>query len=525
MGAAWLLLKLVHELAHGLVCKRYHGEVREMGLVFILFAPLAYVDVTSCWRFPSRWQRIHVAAAGMYVELALAGLAALVWARTDSESMAHLLHNLILMASISTILFNANPLMRFDGYYILSDLLQIPNLYSAGGEYVRQIGRWLFFGTPSDAPQILGFRGWITRCYGLAAAAWRVAICVSLVVTASVMFKGAGILLGIAGVACWFGQPLLRMLRNLYFRFHESRHTFARAIVVTGVLAGSVWAGLVWIPWPGTISAPVVVEYTDMSIVRSRISGFFRRIHVTDGQRVEAGQLLLELRNDDLENERRDLQLAIQQAGVRRRVAMDDRDAARAQVEIRNQLALEQRLVEVQRQYDGLQVRAPVAGRIVARDLKNGIGTYVTAGQRLLAVGDESRKELIVAISQDDVDEVLTRVGLPARFRIGARLAQYGTLDRVDPRATSKLPHPAMSAAAGGVLAVSPVEQEDGSSSVELLEPRFKAVIALPATTCQQLSCGQRGHAILAWSSDSFGQHVWGRFSKWLDQRLKAMRD
>ena len=127
MGVAWLVLKVAHELAHALACKRQGGEVREAGLVFVLFAPAAYVNVTSAWRFPCKWQRVHVAAAGMYVELVLAALAVMAWNHVDSIVLRHLLFNIILMASFTTLVFNANPLMRFDGYYILSDLLEIPN--------------------------------------------------------------------------------------------------------------------------------------------------------------------------------------------------------------------------------------------------------------------------------------------------------------------------------------------------------------------------------------------------------------
>ena len=130
--ACWLLLKVVHESAHAIVCRKYGGPVHEAGAIFVLFAPLAYVDLTSSWRFRSKWKRIHTAAAGMYVELWIAAIAAIAWVATDPGQVNDLCFNLVLMASLTTIVFNANPLMRFDGYYMLSDLLEIPNLYSEG---------------------------------------------------------------------------------------------------------------------------------------------------------------------------------------------------------------------------------------------------------------------------------------------------------------------------------------------------------------------------------------------------------
>ncbi|MCA9174684.1 MAG: hypothetical protein KDB14_09365, partial [Planctomycetales bacterium] len=199
LAAAWVVLKLVHELGHGLACKWHGGEVRDVGVIFVLFAPLAYVDVTSCWRFPNRWQRIHVAAAGMYVELLLASLAAILWTQTDSVATRHLLHNVVIMASLSTLLFNANPLMRFDGYYILSDLLGAPNLAEEGSRAVSGGAAWLFFGKPLSSPRQLGARPWLIRIYGLLSLGWRVLVCASLLAAAAVLWHGAGLLLAAAG--------------------------------------------------------------------------------------------------------------------------------------------------------------------------------------------------------------------------------------------------------------------------------------------------------------------------------------
>ena len=525
MLVVWVALKIVHETAHGLVCRRYGGEVREMGIVFILFAPMAYVDVTSSWRFSSKWQRIHVAAAGMYIELLLAAAAALIWARTDSEVMAHMLYNVIVMASFSTVVFNINPLMRFDGYYILGDLMEIPNLYTEGARYVRRLLGWVFYGRGFDTTQVLSCGGWFTKIYGLAAAMWRLTICASLLVAATVMFHGAGIVIAMIGVLCWFGKPLIATVQDLYRRFHQARHTFVRAVAVSLLLGAGTWAVTMRVPWPGTVAAPAVVEYQDMSIIRSSVSGFVKHINVTTGQTVEKGDAILELRNDELVTEYEELQLTIKQCQNRHRTALNEQDAARAQVELRNRRALEQRLEEKRREYDGLIVRAPVAGTIVGRDLECKVGTHVTRGQELLAVGVEDQKELIVCVSQDDIDQVLPRLGEPVRFRIGARPSQRGTLTQIGPRDTKELPHPAMSSTAGGALAVTEPESEEGDTSdVELVEPRFKAVVSLDTAACRDYFCGEQGYAIFGWSNEPACVHILSQLRKWLDAHLKAAR-
>ena len=111
-------MKAIHEFYHGLICKRHGGQVPVCGIALILFSPVAFVDVTSSWKFRSKWQRIYTAAGGMYAELFVASLTALLWANSDDGLLSQICHNVIVMASVSTLLFNGNFLMRFDGYYI-----------------------------------------------------------------------------------------------------------------------------------------------------------------------------------------------------------------------------------------------------------------------------------------------------------------------------------------------------------------------------------------------------------------------
>jgi putative peptide zinc metalloprotease protein len=153
LALCWIVLKVIHETSHGLVCKRYGGSVREFGVIFVLFAPLAFVDVTSSWRFSSKWHRIHTALAGMYIEFLCASVAAIVWSQTGPGPLNDAAFNLIVMASITTVVFNANPLMRFDGYYVLSDFLELPNLYSNGQQFVNYLGRRYLVGIVTQRPR------------------------------------------------------------------------------------------------------------------------------------------------------------------------------------------------------------------------------------------------------------------------------------------------------------------------------------------------------------------------------------
>ena len=205
----WCVLKLFHELSHGIACKKFGGHIREAGLLFIALAPIPYVDVTSSWRFASKWRRIFVSAAGMYTELFIAAVATFFWIHTDSPVVRQQSYNVMITASFITLIFNANPLMRFDGYYMLSDLLELPNLYGMGQQYTRYLGRRYLMGVKAKMPAWPLRKALIVRVYGLAALLWRLVVCVSIFCAAATLFKGAGIVLAAAGLVLWVGSPII----------------------------------------------------------------------------------------------------------------------------------------------------------------------------------------------------------------------------------------------------------------------------------------------------------------------------
>jgi putative peptide zinc metalloprotease protein len=142
LWAVFVGIKFIHECGHAFACRRFGGEVHEMGIMFLVFIPTPYVDASTAWAFPSRWARMFVGAAGMIVELFVASILAFVWLNTNSNELINqLAYNAMLIASVSTIVFNANPLLRYDGYYMLSDFLEIPNLQRKSTEYILGAGQ------------------------------------------------------------------------------------------------------------------------------------------------------------------------------------------------------------------------------------------------------------------------------------------------------------------------------------------------------------------------------------------------
>ena len=521
---AWLLLKVLHETAHGLTCQRYGGEVRETGVIFAFFAPLAYVDVTSCWAFQSKWKRIHTASAGMYVELLLAAVAVFAWPYVTSEVASHLVYNIIVMASFSTIMFNINPLMRFDGYYILSDLLQIPNLYSQSSQALQQLCNRTLFGVRGSSPELSGNRVHLLQVYGIAAFAWRLLICGSMMIAASVLFHGAGVVLSIAGMVAWFAVPLWKNSQEWTRIARTAPARLVRASVVVTLLALTV--GCVFLlPVPFGTTAPGTVSLHEGCRIRTEADGFVQAVHVEDGQAVRQGDLLVSLRNDDIANRYADLKLQVQQESVRRQIAMTEHNPGLASIAEGNLRSLTERLTEAARQLKALEVRAPADGQVLARNLHFSIGTFVQEGDDLLSIDDRSPRELHISVAQEDFPLASRQVEQTVAVRLGTRPSAEGRLIQVIPRATKQLPHPALAATDGGSLPVTSTDSDE--EGTELTEARFRAVVELTAVRCsEQLPIGERGHVTLGRTDRSLGRHLYHKAAGWLeDQLATAVRE
>jgi putative peptide zinc metalloprotease protein len=519
----WLILKIVHESSHGVVCKKYGGTVRETGVLFILFAPLAFVDVTSSWRFRSRRQRMHVAAAGMYFELGIAAIAAIVWSNTTDGWLSNLCYNTIIMASITTLVFNANPLMKFDGYYILSDALGMPNLYVNGNQYIKHFSRRYLLGVNSTLPAWSRGHRIFIRCYGCASFAWRMMICVTMTITAITLFQGAGVVLAAMGFVMWIGMPTLKFVYYLIAGKSGEQPRRLRFCLVSGTLAAAAIGFFGFVPWPGARLAPAVVEFSPNTIVRAGSAGFIREIHVQSGQQVEEGQLLVSMENRDLARDVADLKIQIEQSEIRGRLHEQKRERTEQQSEAEDRENLRKQLAERTDQVDMLLVRAPHDGTIVRRDLILLLSTYLKEGDSIVSLGDQTKKELRLSVSQDDLEIFTDRVGQPIRVDIPRHASWHSCLEKVIPRASLEPPHPAMTTVNGGPLPVKPVQSESGETEAyEFLAPRFTAIVALSPSMSRQLHAGQTGRGFYRPFTDSIYKHIYNTASRWIRNQISA---
>ena len=526
MIVCWVLLKIAHEFAHGITCRRFGGEVPETGIIFILFAPMAYVNVTSSWRFGSRWKRIAVASAGMYVELFVAACCVFGLLNTDSPILQDILRNAIIMSGLTTLLFNANPLMKFDGYFILSDLLKIPNLFENGSKAFRNNISWIFLGQNQQAScHEIKTRRFVVLVYGWLASIWKVLICFAMTIGASTMFGGFGILLGLLGAISWFAKPTIETCKRLSIHFKRRPHSLVRAGALASLIAAFFAASWFYIPSPIVARVPCLIEFENAANVRTETAGFIAEIFVTENTTVEADQPLLKLENLDLVAEVKELEAELQYQKTRERIALDQSETAEAQVAVAQQDAILTSLNSRLRELDRLTIKAPVAGRVVARNLKAMAGTYFEKGDLVLQIADKTAKEVIVSLPVTEINSARKMVGSRIPIQVGSRRTIYASVDHISPRATTQVSYPSLIDPNGGPIAVRQSNKnkdtDEDSPEFEFFAPRINAIAKLEKSSAQELWSGERGYAVLSSSTPTLGKWLYISSRDWIRKQLE----
>ena len=517
----WFILKVIHESAHGVACRRYGGEVPEFGVLFLLFAPMAFVNVTSMWRFSNRWQRMVVSAAGMYVELWIAFLAIIVWSQSDGL-VASTAFSVMVMSSVTTILFNANPLMRFDGYFLLSDFLAIPNLYGKGSQWFSETMKQLFLGLPRQTHFRVNER-FAVAVYGMLAFVWKISISLGLIIAASVLFQGAGLVLSGIGVVLWFGLPLARQIAMLTSSETLVSINKVRATISIACLLGLILAGFYIFQAPATKSAPAIVQLRNESVIRSDASGFVTAINVIEGQAVSKGDLLLELENPKLTNELVELKRLQDEAKIQSRIYQQQGNQAMMQAENKRAYRLKSQIFEKQSAAEALRVLASCDGVVVERTLQNRLGSFVERGDELLTVAKLVDKEVVISVDQSEYDAQVWSSGKQLRLMFPGRPVVTATLVSINPRASQTPTFPSLTATMGGSLPVRPVSSSNQTASeekFELLSPRFDVTVSVPEGFGQQILAGQRGQAYFESTEQSLASYLYLAACHWLESKV-----
>ena len=523
IGTTWLLLKGVHELAHSVVCKRFGGRVHKCGVLILLLIPLPYVDVTSSWRFQNKWKRILVSAAGMMSEVFIAAIACCIWVSSEPGPLQYHAGNVIITATLHTLLFNINPLMRFDGYYMLADYLEIPNLATHGRQWLKGFFKRLYFGNKPAPVKETGLHGLVVRIYGVLAMLWFFLIAVTLSLAASSLIEGVGLMVAVIGCIMWAGLPLFMLLKYFLVGTKTEKPNRLWFVVAAGLTCLVVAGFLNFAPAPSVISAPVVVDYEPISIVRANVRGFANEIHVSDGDFVEQGDLLLTLENKDLKFELSSLKLDIEISELRSDHLLSQGEISQSQLENESLASMVKRKAELESRIADLQIFASCSGQVIARELDLMEGQYLEPGKEILSIGTPGKVHAIGLAKQTDAEWIIDNPESDVELQLWGRYESRclpGKIKHIDPRARDDLPHEAFAASIGGPLAVVPRQQVESGSSGEgedlmLTAPRVSIEVAFE-TEDQLPHAGKTGVLLVRNRHQNMGQYLVAGFKRFV---------
>ncbi len=472
----FILIKTIHEFAHALTVKMWGGEVHEMGITLLVLAPVPYVDASAAWGFRDKYKRILVGAVGVLVELFIAATALLVWLAVEPGLLQDAAFNALLIGSVSTLLFNANPLLRFDGYYVLQDLIEIPNLYSRSSRYLLYlIQRYLFGLSQVRSPVTAkGERIWFL-CYGLAALLYRLAIMVVIVLFLAEEYLFIGVALGTWAVFMQLVTPMVRGIRFLYnsplLSGQRSRAMTASLLVVVGLIAG-----LFFLPVSLTTHAEGVVWVPEQAHIFTGTEGFVSEVLVTSGIRVDSGATLIRMRAPSLE-----ARIAVLKARYReleiRYTADFIEHRVQSGITLEEMAAVEAELALMQERSAALEVRSSLTGTFVLPDEQTLYGRYLSQGQLIGYI--VSPEHLIVrsVVPQSSIGLVRQHVE-KVEVRLAEQLGKTikANILRETPAGSTNLPSRALGVAGGGEIAVR-INDEAGITSAEKV---FQLDLSLP---------------------------------------------
>lgn len=416
------LVKLLHELGHGFATKVWGGAVHEMGVMFLVFAPVPYVDASAASAFPSKHRRAAVGAAGMMVEMLLAALALYVWLLVEPGLTKAVAYNVMVVGGISTLIVNGNPLLRYDGYYILCDLIEMPNLAQRGQRYLAWLWDRYVFGVKDAEPPREGptERRWLL-VYTPLAWCYRSFVTVAIIVFVAGEFFIFGVVIAVWGLATLAGLPLWKAWRHV-IKSPQLQRGRLRAIRISGAILAAVLLAAFVLPVPLRTRAEGVVWLPDQAMLRAGANGFFLRWLVEPGSRVHSGTPVFALQDALLATELEVAHAKVAEAEARYR-AEQFSDPVRARISGR-QLEQERAvLAKVEERAARLTGYAATDGVLVAAQAQDMPGHYVKQGELVAHVLEKSDLLARVVVSQDDIDLVRQR-WKSAELRFSDRIGQ-----------------------------------------------------------------------------------------------------
>lgn len=514
--AIFVGIKVGHELGHGLTCKHYGGEVHELGLLFIVFTPCMYCNVSDAWTFKEGRHRLLVTLAGALTELWAASIAAILWWLTSPGMFNDLCYSIMFLCSVNNLLFNGNPLLRYDGYYALSDYLSIPNLRIKSVSYIFDaLKKNLLRMQVEEKEELTERQKAIYVGYGSLSYVYRWVIMLAIIGLVGSRFYIIGVMLALVMVV----TSLLLPIKNLFvFLFRNRRQMeLGQGTLIPLLTAAVVAAAVLAFYQPDLkVTASCTIEPSQHTWLRVGAAGELERIWGQEGSQVRAGQPLARLSNPWLEADlkRSQLDLAITEKEITRALGLDRIAEYQQHQIIRRRLAKE--IQELKGKVEKLQVLSPVSGTVLTPHLEERRGDYLQEGDLLCEIGRLEEAVIRVLVPESQVSDI--RTGQPVELKAYAypHLIFAGKVTELSPWKMESLENPALSSRLGGQV---PSRPDFLRGQDVPLYPIFQVIIHV-GNPDRLLRPGMTGLAKVHCGPRPLASHLWRRIQQILKPRL-----
>ena len=533
LGIVLAVTKIIHEFGHGLLCKHYGGECHEMGVMFLVLTPCLYCNVSDSWMLPNKYHRAAIGAGGIYFELIMASIATFIWWFTEPGMLNFLALRVMFICSISTVLFNGNPLLRFDGYYILADLIEIPNLRQKATKILqRAAGEYCLGLEMPEDPFLPQQNQFMFALYTVAAVAYRWFVFFSILFFLNQVFEPYGLkVLGQAIAAMgFFGlviQPIWQLGKFMHVPGRMDQVKWHRLYITIGIVALVLGVGL-FTPLPRYVKCSFEIRPHDPATVFLVVPGQLEEVAVKPGEHVDEGQLIARFTNSELLNEGRKLQYQREelkkQLDTLERIKYSDPDAAGQIPPVQSQLDATLELIDEKRaEFDKLEVRSPIAGTVLNPPLRfakpesegeptewtgspfdaKNMGVAFEPTDVLCRVADLSQVEAHLAVDQVDLDFVRVGQKVWVKLRSATYEVLEGEISEISIRDMQFTP-PSLTNQGGGELAT-----RRTAAGVEVpLSATYQAKVVLENPN-QYIRVGCRGRAKIKADPASLASRLW----------------
>ncbi len=538
-----IFVKTCHEFGHATTCRHFGGEVHEIGVCLICFTPCGYVDASDAYMMKHKRHKIYTTLAGVFTEFIIATLCAYAWLYLSPGLLKNIAFNLMFVASINTIFFNMNPLMRFDGYYVVSDLADIPNLRTKSINYCSYRIQQFLFGIRNTFQERLfdlQTNGRFFIIYAISAFLYMAFIIYSLSqifahVLAPYGLGEFGLSLGVFAQISFIGFPIAKVLSDAFSPEAASHiikvESTKNRLIFIGLSLLVIFLVIAFLPSRYNINRQGIVLYSQSEIIATRTGGLVQDVFAKTGDWVEEGEVVIRLKNPSLESD-----LAIAQVDFElAKLSYGDLQNESSWETTRHMAGAAAALEVAETHYrrvleeaEDLELKAPIAGYVLTTDVHQFIGKYIVPRQALMRVGTRDSLRLILPLTETEVQ--LIEPGSEVHGRWKADAHKFETVIDVFPsqKASNADYLDAMFTEFGGPAPREKVEQQNQQNSLFPNDPQFALFLAeaplMNHAKNYKVFEGMRVQATILGKKTTLGKKIWRNVVSFWDNNMRSLR-